>query len=134
SGRGALDAPPAAPRRGLTGSNLTPRQVTPGCRRGSAMGLLDGKVALVSGAGPGLGRDIALALGREGAAVAVAARTAKKVRALAAEVEEHGARALPVTLDVTDAASCRAAVADVVAAYGRLDILVDNAFHDGDHT
>ncbi|HEX6423907.1 MAG TPA: SDR family oxidoreductase [Acidimicrobiales bacterium] len=98
------------------------------------MGLLDGKVALVSGAGPGLGRDIALALGREGATVAVAARTEKKVRALAAEVEDRGARALAVRLDITDPDACRAAVAEVVAAFGRLDVLVDNAFHDGDHT
>ncbi|HEX6419722.1 MAG TPA: SDR family oxidoreductase [Acidimicrobiales bacterium] len=98
------------------------------------MGLLDGKVALVSGAGPGLGRDIALALGREGATVAVAARTEKKVRALAAEVEARGARALAVQLDITDPDSCRSAVAEVVAAFGRLDVLVDNAFHDGDHT
>lgn len=98
------------------------------------MGLLDGKVALVSGAGPGLGRDIALALGREGAMVAVAARTEKKVRALAAEVEDRGARALAVRLDITDPDACRAAVTEVVAAFGRLDVLVDNAFHDGDHT
>ncbi|HET9608006.1 MAG TPA: SDR family oxidoreductase [Acidimicrobiales bacterium] len=98
------------------------------------MGLLDGKVALVSGAGPGLGRDIALALGREGATVAVAARTEKKVRALAAEVEARGAQALAVRLDITDPDSCRSAVAEVVAAFGRLDVLVDNAFHDGDHT
>lgn len=98
------------------------------------MGLLDGKVALVSGAGPGLGRDIALALGREGATVAVAARTEKKVRALAAEVEDRGARALAVRLDITDPDACRAAVTEVVAAFGRLDVLVDNAFHDGDHT
>jgi len=98
------------------------------------MGLLDGKVALVSGAGPGLGRDIALALGREGATVAVAARTEKKVRVLAAEVEERGARALALRLDITDPDSCRSAVAEVVAAFGRLDVLIDNAFHDGDHT
>ncbi|MGH9261327.1 MAG: SDR family NAD(P)-dependent oxidoreductase, partial [Acidimicrobiales bacterium] len=63
-------------------------------RRGARVGLLEGKVALVSGAGPGLGRDVALAFGREGATVVVAARTEDKVQALAAEVEGHGAKAL----------------------------------------
>ncbi|HET6950650.1 MAG TPA: SDR family oxidoreductase, partial [Acidimicrobiales bacterium] len=115
-------------------SNLTLRQVA-GWRSGEVrVGLLEGKVALVSGAGPGLGRDVALTFGREGAAVAVAARTAAKLDALAAEVEGRGARALPVPLDITDAGACAAAVDQVTAAFGRLDILVNNAFHDGDHT
>jgi NAD(P)-dependent dehydrogenase (short-subunit alcohol dehydrogenase family) len=96
--------------------------------------LLDGKVALVSGAGPGLGRDVALACGREGATVVVAARTEDKVRALAAEVEAAGAPALGLRLDITDADGCRAAVERIVDAYGRLDVLVNNAFDDGDRT
>jgi NAD(P)-dependent dehydrogenase (short-subunit alcohol dehydrogenase family) len=98
------------------------------------MGLLDGKVALVSGAGPGLGRDVALAFGREGATVVVAARTEPKVQALAAEVEGQGAKALGVRLDVTDGDSCRAAVDRIVETFGRIDVLVNNAFDDGDHT
>lgn len=98
------------------------------------MGLLDGKVALVSGAGPGLGRDVALALGREGATVVVAARTEQKVHDLAAEVALAGAEALGVTLDITDADRCRAVVAEIVERYGHLDVLVNNAFDDGDHT
>jgi NAD(P)-dependent dehydrogenase (short-subunit alcohol dehydrogenase family) len=98
------------------------------------VGLLDGKVALVSGAGPGLGRDVALACGREGATVAVAARTEAKVKALAAEVEGQGAKALGLRLDITDAESCRAAVDRVVETFGRVDVLVNNAFSDGDHT
>lgn len=98
------------------------------------MALLEGKVTLVSGAGPGLGRDVALACGREGATVVVAARTEDKVQALAAEVEAAGAAALGLRLDVTDVASCRAAVDRIVDAYGRLDVLVNNAFDDGDRT
>jgi len=98
------------------------------------LALLDGKVALVSGAGPGLGRDVALACGREGATVVVAARTEDKVRALAAEVEAAGAPSLGLRLDITDADGCRAAVERIVDAYGRLDVLVNNAFDDGDRT
>lgn len=98
------------------------------------MGLLDGKVALVSGAGPGLGRDTALALAREGASVAVAARTEDRVRALAAEIESTGAEALALPLDVCDARGCRRAVERIVDNLGRLDVLVNNAFHPGDHS
>jgi NAD(P)-dependent dehydrogenase (short-subunit alcohol dehydrogenase family) len=97
------------------------------------MGLLDGKVALVSGAGPGLGRDVALAFGREGATVVVAARTEARVEAMASEVEGVGAKALAVRLDICDADSCQAAVDRIVETFGRLDVLVNNAFHDGDH-
>lgn len=98
------------------------------------MRLLDGKVALVSGAGPGLGRDIALACGRQGASVVVAARTEARVGALAAEVEGLGAKALALRLDVCDSDSCRSAVDRVVETFGRLDVLVNNAFHAGDRT
>jgi NAD(P)-dependent dehydrogenase (short-subunit alcohol dehydrogenase family) len=98
------------------------------------VGLLEGKVALVSGAGPGLGRDVALAFGREGATVVVAARTEDKVQALAAEVAEQGATAAGLRLDVTDAGQCRAVVDEVAERFGRLDVLVNNAFNDGDHT
>jgi NAD(P)-dependent dehydrogenase (short-subunit alcohol dehydrogenase family) len=98
------------------------------------LGLLEGKVALVSGAGPGLGRDVALAFGREGATVVVGARTEDRVRALAAEVEGQGAKGLGLRLDITDAGSCRDAVDRVVETFGRLDVLVNNAFHGGDHT
>ena len=89
----------------------------------TSMALLDGKVALVSGAGPGLGRDIALACGRQGATVVVAARTEARVEAIAAELEGFGAKALALRLDVCDPDSCRAAVERVVETFGRLEVL-----------
>ncbi|HEX2565102.1 MAG TPA: SDR family NAD(P)-dependent oxidoreductase, partial [Acidimicrobiales bacterium] len=89
------------------------------------MALLDGKVALVSGVGPGLGRDIALACGRQGATVAVAARTGARIDAIAAEIEGLGAKALALRLDVCDADSCRGTVEQVVDTFGRLDVLVN---------
>jgi NAD(P)-dependent dehydrogenase (short-subunit alcohol dehydrogenase family) len=98
------------------------------------MALLDGKVALVSGVGPGLGRDIALACARHGAMVAVGARTEANVVAIAAEVEGLDAKALALRLDICDADSCRRAVERVVETFGGLDVLVNNAFHAGDRT
>ena len=97
------------------------------------MGLLDGKVALVSGIGPGMGRDISLLFAEHGADVVLGARTVEKCEAVAAEVEAAGRRALPVRLDITDAASCAAAVAAIDETFGGVDVLVNNAFDDGDH-
>jgi NAD(P)-dependent dehydrogenase (short-subunit alcohol dehydrogenase family) len=97
------------------------------------VGLLDGKVALVSGAGPGLGRDIALAFGREGATVVVAARNEERIAGLAEEVAKTGANVRPLRLDITDPASCEDVTRTIVAGHGRLDVLVNNAFSDGDH-
>jgi NAD(P)-dependent dehydrogenase (short-subunit alcohol dehydrogenase family) len=94
--------------------------------------LLDGKVAVVSGTGPGLGREIALALAREGADVVVAARRADGVARLAAKLEGLGARALPVQCDVTDPDACHGVAEQAVAEFGGIDVLVANAFHDGD--
>jgi NAD(P)-dependent dehydrogenase (short-subunit alcohol dehydrogenase family) len=96
--------------------------------------LLDGKVAIVSGIGPGMGRDISLLFAREGADLVLGARTEAKVKEVAAEVEELGRRVIPVHLDICDRASCDAAVAAATDAFGRVDVLVNNAFHDGDFT
>ena len=62
------------------------------------MGLLDGKVAIVSGIGPGMGRDISLTLAREGADIAMLARREEKMAEVAAEVEALGRRAIAVPL------------------------------------
>lgn len=94
--------------------------------------LLEGKVAIVSGIGPGMGRDISLAFAREGADVALGGRTLAKLEALAAEVEALGRRALPVVCDIADEAACGAAVARVAEELGRVDVLVNNAYDGGD--
>lgn len=90
-------------------------------------GPLAGKVALVTGGGQGVGRGIALALARKGAAVAVSGRTREKVEAVAAELTAIGARAEAFVCDVKDGASLDALAADTVAALGGIGILVNNA-------
>jgi NAD(P)-dependent dehydrogenase (short-subunit alcohol dehydrogenase family) len=92
---------------------------------------LTGRVAIVSGAGPGLGRSVALLLAEAGADVVVAARDAERIDAVAAEVEGAGRKALAVRTDITVAADCQALVDAAVDRFGRLDVLVNNAFAMG---
>jgi 2-hydroxycyclohexanecarboxyl-CoA dehydrogenase len=92
---------------------------------------LDGRVALVTGAGQGIGRGTALALAKEGAAVGIAGRTLSKCEAVAAEIKAVGGRALPIACDVGVRAQVDAAVAATVSAFGGLDILVNNAQASG---
>jgi NAD(P)-dependent dehydrogenase (short-subunit alcohol dehydrogenase family) len=93
--------------------------------------LIAGKVAVVSGIGPGLGRAVALALAREGADLALAARSASFLERVAAEVEALGRRALAVPTDVTRPEDCRRLVARAAEALGGIDVLVGNAYHPG---
>ncbi|HEX2049495.1 MAG TPA: SDR family oxidoreductase [Actinomycetota bacterium] len=88
---------------------------------------LDGKVAWVHGASAGLGRASALALAREGAAVAVSARRADALDDVVRAVEEGGGRALAVPLDVTDAGAIGSAHERVRDGLGEVDVLVANA-------
>lgn len=92
------------------------------------MSLLRDKVALITGAGGGIGRGVARRFAREGACVVVAEIDTVSGAAVAKECEELGARALFVRTDVTDKASVEGAVAAAVEAFGGLDILVNNAF------
>jgi 3-oxoacyl-[acyl-carrier protein] reductase len=88
---------------------------------------LKDKVALVTGASQGIGRDTALALAQVGAKVAVAARNEEKLATLVGEIEAAGGAALAVTMDVADAEQVKAGFKQVVEKFGRLDILVNNA-------
>jgi NAD(P)-dependent dehydrogenase (short-subunit alcohol dehydrogenase family) len=93
--------------------------------------LLQGRVAIVSGIGPGMGRDVSLALAREGADLVLAARTASKISEVAAEVRAAGRRALEVPTDITSAPDCKRLAHRAMAEFGRIDVLVNNAFDMG---
>jgi 3-oxoacyl-[acyl-carrier protein] reductase len=89
---------------------------------------LNGRVAVVTGAGRNIGRAIALALAEGGAAVVVNARTNRaEADAVAREIEDSGGRALVCLADVTDAGAVQAMAAAALARFGRIDILVNNA-------
>lgn len=88
---------------------------------------LDGRVALVTGAGGGLGEGICASLAAAGAAIACVDRNAEAAEARAAGVRAGGGRAITVVADVADSASVAAMVEQTVGELGRLDVLVNNA-------
>ena len=85
------------------------------------------KVALVTGAGRGIGRSIALSLARHGARVALTARTEAKLKAVQAEIEAFGGKAACLPADVSVEAEVMALVRHTAERWGRLDILINNA-------
>lgn len=91
------------------------------------MSELAGKVALITGAGQGVGQGIALALAASGVKVALAGRTLAKVESVAAEIAARGGEALALACDVKSASDLGAIVDQTVARFGALDILVNNA-------
>ncbi|MBX5013114.1 SDR family NAD(P)-dependent oxidoreductase [Rhizobium lentis] len=87
---------------------------------------LDGKVALVTGAARGIGRAIALACAAAGADVVIGVRSVEAVADLVAELKTTGRRALAVTMDISNSGQIAEAVAEAVAAFGKIDVLVNN--------
>jgi len=92
---------------------------------------LQGKVALVTGAGSGIGKATALRLAREGASVGVLSRTDEEIQATVQEIEQAGGRALPLLADISHADQMKDAVDWLVRKYGRLDIVFANAGING---
>jgi NAD(P)-dependent dehydrogenase (short-subunit alcohol dehydrogenase family) len=91
------------------------------------MGLLDGRVAIITGASKGIGRALSLRFAREGAAVVCAARTQELVEDTAAHIARAGGRAIGVACDASQEEDVAATVARCVSSFGRLDTLVNNA-------
>ena len=88
---------------------------------------LEGEVAVVTGAGRGIGEGIARVLAAAGASVVVAARRTHEIEAVAKAIREDGGQALAITTDVTDDESVDALARGAIEAFGRLDIWVNNA-------
>lgn len=91
------------------------------------MSNLNGKVAVVTGAASGIGKEIALTLSRAGAAVAIADLNQAGADAVAREIEQAGGKAMGVAMDVTNEDAVNQGIDRVAAAYGSIDILISNA-------
>jgi NAD(P)-dependent dehydrogenase (short-subunit alcohol dehydrogenase family) len=89
--------------------------------------MAEAPVVIVTGASRGMGREIVRWLATAGAAVVPSARTAPALEEVSGWVKRHGGRALPIALDVSDAGECAKAVQKTIAAFGRIDSLVNNA-------
>jgi NAD(P)-dependent dehydrogenase (short-subunit alcohol dehydrogenase family) len=96
--------------------------------------LLEGKVAIVTGVGPGMGRSIAMRFAQHGARVVLGARRIERIEDVSDEIRQLGGEALALACDIADPASCETFVGRAAEHYGRLDIVVQNAHHEGDWT
>lgn len=92
---------------------------------------LEGRTALITGAGSGLGKAAAYALAATGAAVAVLSRSADEVENVATDIQRQGGRAMVVVSDISKSADIEKAISKVITAWGRLDILYANAGING---
>jgi len=88
---------------------------------------LEGRVALITGASQGIGHACALALARQGASLAVAARNREKLDALVAEITAAGGKAAAFVIDVADEEQIKSGIKSAIAHFGKIDILVNNA-------
>ena len=88
---------------------------------------LEGKIIIVTGAGRGIGRTIAMECFQSGAKIAVGSRTTTELEALASEIEAEGGECFYHSLDVTNVESIQAFMDAVIGHYGRIDVLVNNA-------
>jgi len=91
------------------------------------MGKLDRKIALITGAGSGIGRASAMLFAKEGASIAVVDVRDDRANEVAGEIEHHGGGAIALVADVSRARDCERMITDVVSHFGRLDILFNNA-------
>ena len=91
------------------------------------MSRLEGKIAYITGAASGIGKEIAIEFAREGASIAIADLNKDAAEAAAAEIAKSGARAIGVAVDVTDEAQVDASVQATIKAFGNIDILISNA-------
>ena len=85
------------------------------------------QVVIVTGASSGIGKALALQLAGQGAKVVLAARRAELLEQVAEECRQAGSEALAIPTDITDEAQCRMLVEKIIAAFGRLDMLINNA-------
>ena len=93
--------------------------------------ILRGRVAIVAGVGPELGRSIALRLAREGANLVLGGLRTEVLRTVASEARSHGARVLEASVDVSKAEDCRRLLELTLDDFGRVDVLVNNVVHRG---
>ncbi len=93
--------------------------------------LLEGHAAVVTGIGPGIGRSVALTLAREGADVALGARTEQTLKEVANEIEALGRRAVWHATNIADNEQCLGLAKTAVDAFGKIDVVVQNAFMHG---
>jgi NAD(P)-dependent dehydrogenase (short-subunit alcohol dehydrogenase family) len=91
-------------------------------------GMLEGKVVVISGVGPALGTTLALRCAQQGADLVLAARTVERLEELAKQITDLGRRAVSVGTDITDEAQVNNLVEESLNAYGKVDVLINNAF------
>jgi NAD(P)-dependent dehydrogenase (short-subunit alcohol dehydrogenase family) len=91
-------------------------------------GLLEGKVVVISGVGPALGSTLARRCAEQGADLVLAARTVERLEDVAKQITDLGRRAVSVGTDITDQAQVENLIAETLKAYGKVDVLINNAF------